>query len=396
MKYIISTFYFLLCVPFSLANSPDDYLVFDAKINGRPIVLALDTGAENLIMFRNTAERLDLTVNDPPVDTELEPGRVRAGYTEKCRLSIADADFEADTHFFVIDLPFDSGTPPVDAVLGWSNMKDVILRIDSVNKKAQGLLKLPDDINQWSKWPIYDCPTISVLFIKVQSSAGQADIALVDTGNPRGVSLNPQRWKALQNNNKGRPYTLMAYFTPAVGLKVYEERWADDLNIGDLLLSGVPFSQMDPIFEKATPGLQAQLGLFALSRFEVIIDAPGGSFYTRKREGPHLAYQYNRAAAVFVPADPESTHLIAHVVDNGPAYQAGIRDGDILLKIDDLDVTKWQIDPKVLPLSRFWNKPAGTKLQLSLMRDDKPFKAVVELKNIFSQKTIKQSDQMSQ
>ena len=74
---------------------------------------------------------------------------------------------------------------------------------------------------------------------------------------------------------------------------------------------------------------------------------------------------------------------MAHVAEKSPAQKAGIRNGDILLKIGGLDVTKWRTDPKVLPLRRFWIRPAGTKLELSLTRDDKPLKATVELKDIF-------------
>ena len=87
--------------------------------------------------------------------------------------------------------------------------------------------------------------------------------------------------------------------------------------------------------------------------------------------------------AVFVPQGDESDLLTAQVLPQSPAYQAGIRNGDVLLKIDDLDVTKWRTDPNVLPLSRFWKRPPGTKLKLSLSRNDKPFKTTVELKDIF-------------
>ncbi len=62
---------------------------------------------------------------------------------------------------------------------------------------------------------------------------------------------------------------------------------------------------------------------------------------------------------------------MADVADESPAYEAGIRNDDVLLKIGELDATKWRTDPKVLPLSRFWNSPAGTKLELTLKRGDR-------------------------
>jgi hypothetical protein len=35
-----------------------------------------------------------------------------------------------------------------------------------------------------------------------------------------------------------------------------------------------------------------------------------------------------------------------------------------------------------MPLGRFWQEPAGTKLKLTLKRGDKEYQAVVELRNI--------------
>jgi TPR repeat protein len=392
----IIVFIVVSMAPTSLASGFDDYLLIDVTVNGYPLILALDTGAENFFLFRKTAERLDLTVIDSPDDTEVAPGKVKPGHTEKCRLSIIDIDFEADTYFYVLDLPPDSGAPPVDGVIGWQNFKDNIIRIDGDMKRFKFIKKLPDDIVAWSKWAIYDDSSFATLLIKVPDVTGQEGIVLIDTGNPYGISLNAQRWMDWRDNNEDRPYTLSASYTPAVGLKVHEERWADKLAIGDFRISDIPLRQNDAIWQQAIPNLQATLGLFSFSRLEVIIDGPGGYFYTRQRQNPKLKYQYNRAAAVFVPKNPTSQQLVGHVVEDGPAHQAGIRNGDILLKIDDLDVTKWHTDPNVFPMFRFWSRPAGTKLELSLMRDGKPIKAVVELKDIFPLKTYDSSSSQSQ
>ncbi len=37
--------------------------------------------------------------------------------------------------------------------------------------------------------------------------------------------------------------------------------------------------------------------------------------------------------------------LVARVVDGSAAYQAGVRDGDVLLKLDERDVATWRADP---------------------------------------------------
>ena len=84
------------------------------------------------------------------------------------------------------------------------------------------------------------------------------------------------------------------------------------------------------------------------------MDGKTGVAYVQPHPGPRAPYQHNRLGAIFAPGDA-SDDLVAFVLDGSPAYEAGIRNGDVLLKIGDLDATKWQTDPAVLPLSRFWN-----------------------------------------
>ena len=95
-------------------------------------------------------------------------------------------------------------------------------------------------------------------------------------------------------------------------------------------------------------------------------------------------YAYNRLGAVFAPVDMKSEHLYAYVVEGGPAYIAGLRNRDILTGVNDLDVTKWRTDPEVLPLSRFWTAPAGTKLKLTYYRKGIDNQTSVELSEIFN------------
>jgi len=87
-----------------------------------------------------------------------------------------------------------------------------------------------------------------------------------------------------------------------------------------------------------------------------------------------------------MPLDKNSGDLVAHVVRASPAYEAGIRNGDVLLKVGDLDVTKWRTDPKVLPLSRFWSMPSGMRLDLVLKRGNEVYKTHPLLRHILGPK----------
>ncbi|HZZ18186.1 MAG TPA: hypothetical protein VFE25_02395, partial [Opitutaceae bacterium] len=96
-------------------------------------------------------------------------------------------------------------------------------------------------------------------------------------------------------------------------------------------------------------------------------------------------YLHNRIGAVFIPRNEQSDDLIAVVANGSPASIAGVLDGDVLIQIDDLKVSKWRTIPGILPLSRFWEMPAGTAHSIVLRRGQSLITLNVVLKNILTE-----------
>lgn len=376
-------FIITLCFCWTRFSIADDRILFHAKINDHAVRLAFDTGAEYTTLFSRTAKRVNLKWTNPPANVKISPGKVPLGISEECRFVVGGTATQTRLRVFnpPAHLPLD-----VDGVLAWADVKQNILRIDPNTKMALALPSLPKDEGVWRKWNLRQ--NSRVLAIALPDAAEGGGTILIDTGSPTGVELSPSRWMDWCSKHKDRPLTLSASYTPSAGLKVYEKSWADKLALGQFTIGNVPVRQSSPGINLAVTDYEATLGLFALTRQDVIIDGKNSALYTRPISNPKKKYQYNRIAAVFVPKNMRSKHLVAHVVEGGPAYQAGIRSGDVLLKINDLNVTNWRTDPKVLPLSRFWERPAGTKLELSLQRDGNTFKVTVKLKEIFPQSIL--------
>lgn len=354
------------------ADEPYGILDVSCRLNGRPLLMHVDTGANYVFIFKSTAEREKLPVSEAPSDLTFE-GRRYLGVVKGCALTWGEDVFQTDA--FVVDTP--PPRAPFDGVIGWLSIAGGVTEIDWDGKGIRHLKSLPRDLTGWETWPINAGD--SYLSILTGGDSGSKGCVLIDTGAYGAINVRPEAWKKLTSISHSR--TLGANyqgFPPAI--KVNLQAWVQHLTMGPISIDGVI---VEPSNRPTHEQYDAVLGLDALSRFNMVIDGPNHRIYVKPR-GPYLyPIQYNRLGAVFVPEDVKADPLLAHVVEGSPAWRASIRPNDELLKIGDLDATKWRTDPRVLPLSRFWAQAAGTKLDLTLKRDGKPFQVNVTLEEIF-------------
>ena len=146
-------------------------------------------------------------------------------------------------------------------------------------------------------------------------------------------------------------------------------------------MTGVPIMRAGP-FNANRWGTQYEgtLGLAALKRLDIIVDGNNNLAYLRAKTTKPPTFQHNRLGALFLATTDHANQGVARVVKGGPAYDAGVRPGDILLQVDDVIVkgftTDWQ--------SKFF-LPARTKLKLILQRDGKTFNTTATLRDIVQQ-----------
>ena len=368
-----------LCLFWAMPIMGQTQLALDAAVNNNPVKLLFDTGAEVTFLFKKTATRLNLQVTEPDPSFKLDPGQVLMQLTEECEFTLSHINI--NTQLRVYDPPnwVDYGA---DGILAWSNVKSAIFHFALEKGKFGTLTELPEDIASWAKWKIGPDKRLIVQLPKPNDSYGSI---LIDTGAPFGVCVNAKRWTNWRNCHPKNPATLTAYFAPGSGLVIREECWTNCIELESFLIQDVPVMQSSPDVEMSIENFDAVLGWYALSRFDIIIDGANSHFYTKPIERRTVPYSHNRLGAVFVPTTMSSNDLVATVVEGTPAWAAGIRNGDVLLSIGDLDVTKWRTDPNVLPLRRFWECPAGTILNLTYTRNGTVHKAPVILWEILVQ-----------
>jgi hypothetical protein len=368
----------------ALADGNDERIMVDARINGQPVRFAFDTGAGvSVLIFSKTAEKLGLTVTPPPPDQKPAPGQVANGTTSPVNLELGGT--QCQTSLGVVDTPAYLALG-MEGVLGWPAIKGNLVAIDCLTDQIHFLSKLPGRMAGWTKYHILTNLPGAGLTLELPQKHDADEIMAIDTGSFYGVELSPAHWWTWKTRQAKPPYTLNAYYTPSIGLVVEEEAWAKNIVVGSLALTDVPVTKVDKSYVglNSIPqaSFEATLGFAALKRLDIIIDAKNNIAYLRPKKAPPTPYDHNRLGAVFVPPAKQSDELVGHVIPGSPAFAAGIHDGDVLLKIGALDCTRWRTDPAVLPLTRFWNSPAGTRLDLTLSRGGKTFETTATLRNI--------------
>ena len=366
------------------AGAIDERIWVDAKINGHPVQFAFDTGfGLPIAIFTSEARKLGLKITPP--SHEPDPGKAAFGTTEPCDLDLGTTNFH--TTVFTYDLP-DYLKEKAVGIVGWPAVSENIFSLDAIR---QEMVFFKDAPKVDKPWVIVNVTTNTQLTLEIPGP-GRTYTVLLDTGKGAGVTLHPKRWQEWKLAHTNQPVTLEAYFMPGAGLVVREESFAHELTLGALTLTEVPVMEANQAETTSDDHFEAAFGLAAMKRMEIIIDGKHGIGYLRPRQTSPQPYEHNRLGAVFAPKDLQSENLVAHVVPGGPAFAVGIRDNDLLMKIRGLDTTKWRTDPNVLPLSRFWNSPAGSILELTVKRGENIFKVDVVLENILPPDTAKRSN----
>jgi hypothetical protein len=359
----------------------DDRFIIEGTVKGQPVHFAVDTGAGvEFVVWQKTATRLGLKTSQSSVLAEPTAGQIATAWTEPADLEVM-GEARRESRFAVVDTP---GVirPDVDGLMGWPALQNRILVLAVADHLATLVERVPVSAAQWRHVALSKECAALILNAPTRPAGGVGRV-LVDTGSGFGVMLAAERWLSWKAAHPFRASTMVAYYKPGAGLVVAEESWASELEVGGIVLHDVPVMEADAT-DRAAVGTDytASLGLAALARLDLVLDGEAGVAYVHAASGSPPPYAHNRLGAVFVPRDEQSNDLVAAVAERSPAFEAGIRDGDVLQKIDGLDVTQFRTQPGILPLSRFWNQSPGTLLALELRRGGEIFHVKVGLRNL--------------
>jgi TPR repeat protein len=353
-----------------------DRLWITAEVNDKPARFIFDTGASVWTLFPEAVKRLGVQIARPIPDITPPPGEVPLGQTEECNLKVCGMTSRKRFNLIPADVEG-------DGLAGWSDMRTNIFLIDAAAHQLQVLSQVPKEAASWMRIRVWT--KSDYLIVELPGSSARPDAVAIDTGSFCGVSLSPMKWRQWRAAHSRQPATLDTYLTLGAGKQIHEEAWAATLSLGPLTLTGVPVREADATelsVGSDAPNYVATLGLAALKRLDLIIDGRQGWAYLRHKTIPPPQYQHNRLGAVFVPRDAKHDELIAQIAPGSPAEEAGIQNGDTLLRIGDLETANWRTNASITALATLWNRPAGTQFDLALKRGDRMFTALVVLREI--------------
>jgi hypothetical protein len=342
-----------------------------AKINGKKANLCFDSGSNASALCPRAVQKLGLRFI--PAPTNNFSRGVLAGDTEDCTLTLEG--MKGTASFLVLDLPAYAAAD-FDGLIGWFPVSRKVLRIDAVGREVAVLPKVPSESTQWARFCLLT--NFEVLDLQVPHTGRTNGVLSVDTGDARGLALPMLEWHRWKEAHPHASLTLDTDYSPADGFCVYEEAWADQISIGPMVLTDVPI-RLAGLGNATRLGAQYEgtLGLAGLKRLDFIVDGKNGLAYWRAKSTPPPVYPHNRLGAVFVPTQSHTNQAVARVVQGGPAYEAGVRDGDVLLRVDNVMATSWNTG-----WLRYLSMPAGTKLKLTLKRDGETFSTTATLRQL--------------
>jgi hypothetical protein len=373
----------MLVVGFLAAPGAEDRPFMEAQVNGHPLRLQIDTGTAGLMVFSYAADRIGLSYQKPAQPAEPnrpKPGQFMMYPSDLCQFKLDNR--EARIRLPICEVPPWVRSAGVDGVVGWRVLSNNVVHIDWGQKLLEPVPQVPDPAAQWQKFDVYAPPGMPVLALRVSESSARPQAVYIDTGSSEGVAVASTLWNEIVAQHPGLSMAIAGSYSPGVGYCATHVCWLHVLKLGSLELHDVPVTEASKGFQEA-PAYLARIGLHGLTRLDLVVDAKQNCAYVRAKQDYSKKYDYNRAGVVFLPADGQSTDLLARVLDGGPAYEAGLRNGDRLLRVAGRDVAGWRTDPNgwMSDTSTF-QQPPGTRVTVNVIRDTEPMEVTIVLKEL--------------
>ena len=368
-------------------DRPTRLVTDNIRINGTSAHLIVDTGSGlPITLFSPSLAKFGMKIverGSPATDTK--PGRVVPDVSQPCKIEVFGKTFHS-VKLPVLPIPPWAGGEEEDGIVGWSAIRSNVWWLSLAERAIAPLETVPSDALTWTKFSIVEDD--NQLSLRFADAAAPVPRIIIDTGNASGLMLPPPKWREWSTTHSTAPRTLDTDWMFGSPTSLKEESWADEIHVGNLVLHDIPVMEAEPAYVRTAAPREdiVVMGLGALKRIDLVLDGEHGVAYARASGAPAPPYKHNRIGADFIPADENSSELIAHVLAGSPAAEAGIREGDQLLQVDGQDMADWRTHPKRLDAIKSYYPP-GTEFSVTLKRGDQIIRTTITTRDILTPKS---------
>lgn len=221
---------------------------------------------------------------------------------------------------------------PYDGLLGWECIRKYVWNINYPKRSHRFFNKLPSRIKSWNKLsliPGSDYPQIA-------DRHGRRII--LDTGAPHAVYISKKRWNAIKQAYPDAFVSVYSGYSPAAGgFYAHECMHVSSFQLGPLELKNILLCESfaNPEVMGIPDDIDIILGYGALAARQFWLDGPGNALYfsSTSHRMPAPA-SFNLMGGTFIQDSNGNGPMKAYVAEWSPAWDAGLRTGDVLISIN--------------------------------------------------------------
>ncbi len=348
-------------VPFRIGETA---IIVDAKVNSRPVSLMFDTGFGGSVLVNNTIDlgkaTGSMTLRDFVGEMQVPTVKIRSLLLGEMKIDLKDSDA-------VLNTPSDYseayGTH-CDFIMGFEVIKNQITEINFQNKK---FIFHPKSLDITKRVPDNKRTFLAKLLpighnsmeMEVTTPEGKTMILALDTGNSfyatthRDVLERVSLWDSAKTPKFTR---LSGVASGAV------DSWS--YKMPPLSIFGVPVKEtVWDIIDLPSSSAEADgtVGFGFLSKFNITVDYERRRVWLENFEQPIEGAPVGDIGLSAAYYQAKKRVLVARVSPESPADKAGIKVGDSLLGIDDMDLAAISYKK----LRRLLEGPVGSKVRIS-------------------------------
>ena len=337
----------------------------------------LDTGLQTTIFDSKQAEELGLKLEDK-TEVKLPGGTAELAFASGVSFGLPGVELMNQR---VQTLPLAVFTPvlgrPIHGTIGHDLFNRFVVEIDYAARVIN--LYEPKDYQYSGKGEIIpvtieeDEPFLQAKIIQPGRAPIEAKLK-IDTGSVNELGLNGsfvQAVKLVQRPQKVVPQ-------PGVGLGGLTENYVTrigDLQIGRLLIKN-PVAGYSKDLERG--GDAGTIGGEIFRRFKIIFDYSRRRMILEKNKHFNEPYKYD-ASGLFLAVEGANfeTLKVLRATENTPAFDAGLRDGDVITAIDGRSTRKFSLEK----IRKMFTQ-SGRTFRLTVKRDGNVIKTKIKLRDL--------------